>query len=170
MPPKTSSSAGAKANKSNKEASEAISRYISQKPDFDKLVKEAKENPGRPRTETRQTEYSQKVKEAVKEVLEERRAQAEQRSKTAEMPHHPKDNESEPGKDNIITREAAVANACVSKDPTKKISQETEPSNTKDKAKWEHHKANPGPVMAENLGQPASKDELRKRAEELNKK
>jgi hypothetical protein len=37
-------------------------------------------------------------------------------------------------------------------------------------ASLEHHKATPGPVMAENLGEPASKDELRKRAEELNKK
>jgi hypothetical protein len=27
-----------------------------------------------------------------------------------------------------------------------------------------------GPVMAENIGKPASKEELRKRAEELNKK
>lgn len=35
-------------------------------------------------------------------------------------------------------------------------------------ASMEHHKANPGPVMAENLGEPASKDELKKRAEELN--
>ncbi|KAF2655803.1 hypothetical protein K491DRAFT_692593 [Lophiostoma macrostomum CBS 122681] len=31
------------------------------------------------------------------------------------------------------------------------------------------HKANPGPVVAENIGEPASKEELRKRAEELNK-
>ncbi|KAF2719449.1 hypothetical protein K431DRAFT_112057 [Polychaeton citri CBS 116435] len=36
----------------------------------------------------------------------------------------------------------------------------------------EHHKAhagNLGPVIAENLGEPASKDELKKRSEELNK-
>jgi hypothetical protein len=32
------------------------------------------------------------------------------------------------------------------------------------------HKANLGPVMAENLGEPARKEELKKRAEELNKK
>jgi len=30
------------------------------------------------------------------------------------------------------------------------------------------HKANPGPVMAENIGKPADKEELRKRAQELN--
>jgi hypothetical protein len=34
----------------------------------------------------------------------------------------------------------------------------------------EHHKANPGPVIAQNIGEPASKEELKKRAEELNKK
>ena len=32
------------------------------------------------------------------------------------------------------------------------------------------HKANPGPVIAENIGEPASKEELKKRAAELNKK
>lgn len=37
-------------------------------------------------------------------------------------------------------------------------------------ASAEHHQANPGPVMAENLPEPASKEELKKRAEELNKK
>ncbi|KAF2689316.1 hypothetical protein K458DRAFT_290768 [Lentithecium fluviatile CBS 122367] len=31
------------------------------------------------------------------------------------------------------------------------------------------HKANLGPVKAENIGEPASKEELKKRAEELNK-
>jgi len=31
------------------------------------------------------------------------------------------------------------------------------------------HKANPGPVQAENLGEPESKENLKKRAEELNK-
>ncbi|KXS96050.1 hypothetical protein AC578_2287 [Pseudocercospora eumusae] len=38
-----------------------------------------------------------------------------------------------------------------------------------DKASSQHHQANLGPVMAENLGEPASKEELKKRAEELNK-
>ncbi|KAF2810210.1 uncharacterized protein BDZ99DRAFT_387820 [Mytilinidion resinicola] len=30
------------------------------------------------------------------------------------------------------------------------------------------HKANPGPVIAENIGKPESKEALKKRAEELN--
>ncbi|KAL5420729.1 hypothetical protein PMIN04_006220 [Paraphaeosphaeria minitans] len=31
------------------------------------------------------------------------------------------------------------------------------------------HKGAPGPVQSENIGEPASKEELKKRAEELNK-
>ncbi|KAL9535170.1 hypothetical protein SMMN14_01327 [Sphaerulina musiva] len=37
-------------------------------------------------------------------------------------------------------------------------------------ATLEDHLANPGPVIAENLGEPASKEELKKRMEELNQK
>lgn len=61
-------------------------------------------------------------------------------------------------------------------DITDQVAKESKDSNASDhpihtgeKAKAEHHQANPGPVMAENLGQPASKEELKKRAEELNK-
>lgn len=37
-------------------------------------------------------------------------------------------------------------------------------------ATLDNHLANPGPVIAENLGEPASKEELKKRMEELNQK
>ncbi|KAI9711522.1 MAG: hypothetical protein M1820_002086 [Bogoriella megaspora] len=37
------------------------------------------------------------------------------------------------------------------------------------KASYEHHKANPGPVIPENLPEKAGKDEVKKKAEELNK-
>jgi len=37
------------------------------------------------------------------------------------------------------------------------------------KASAMDHKAHPGPVMSDNLGKPAGREELRKRAEELNK-
>lgn len=76
MPPKTS---GSKPNKSTinseKEASEAINQYLAQKPDFEKLIREAKESSSRSLTETRQTEYNKKVKAAVKEVYIERQNQ-----------------------------------------------------------------------------------------------
>ena len=75
MPPKTPASKTSKPNSSNKQAGEAINQYLSQKPDFDKLIQEAKESSGRSFTETRQTEYNKKVKEAVKEVFEERQKQ-----------------------------------------------------------------------------------------------
>ena len=47
-----------------------------------------------------------------------------------------------------------------------------EPNNTASSGGTAHsnaHKANPGPVRADNLPEPASKEELKKRAEELNK-
>lgn len=77
MPSKTSASKTGKSNNSNKEAEEAIKLYLSQKPDFDKLIKEAKESSDGSTTERKQTEYNRKVKEAAREVLEERRKQAE---------------------------------------------------------------------------------------------
>ncbi|KAK3627233.1 hypothetical protein LTR56_019333 [Elasticomyces elasticus] len=40
----------------------------------------------------------------------------------------------------------------------------------KSAASSDPHKANLGPVMAQNLGEPASKEELKKRSDELNKK
>ncbi|KAF2458230.1 hypothetical protein BDY21DRAFT_371102 [Lineolata rhizophorae] len=38
------------------------------------------------------------------------------------------------------------------------------------KAKPEHHQAHPGPVMGQDIGEPASKEGLKKRDEELNEK
>lgn len=37
------------------------------------------------------------------------------------------------------------------------------------KASAQDHQANLGPVIAQDIGEPASKEELKKRAEELNK-
>jgi len=72
MPPKTSVSAKGP----SKQELDAINTYLSQKPDFDKLVQEAKQNPSK-QTEKQQTEYDRKLNEAVKHSLEEaRQAQA----------------------------------------------------------------------------------------------
>lgn len=60
-------------------------------------------------------------------------------------------------------------------DLTDQVAKESKDSTASDhplhdeKAKAEHHQANPGPVIAENLGQPTSKEENRKKAEEMNK-
>lgn len=58
-------------------------------------------------------------------------------------------------------------------DLTDQVAKESKDSNASDHplhAKMEDHHATPGPVMAENLGDKASKEELKKRSEELNKK
>lgn len=61
-------------------------------------------------------------------------------------------------------------------DLTDKVAQESKdstasdhPLHTGDKAKAEHHHANPGPVISQDIGQATSKEENKKRAEELNK-
>ena len=91
MPPKPSSSKAAKHQSSNKGALDAINAYLSQKPDLDQLIREAKENPRWSLPEKRQTEYDLKIKEAVREVLIERSKQAEGTGQTITMPSHPKD-------------------------------------------------------------------------------
>ncbi|KAF2237940.1 hypothetical protein EV356DRAFT_529845 [Viridothelium virens] len=48
-------------------------------------------------------------------------------------------------------------------------SKDTKDKGEQTKATAEHHQANPGPVVAENLPDKASKEELKKKAEELNK-
>ena len=42
-------------------------------------------------------------------------------------------------------------------------------SETKGVAAAEHHQANPGPAISQNLGEATSKEENRKKAEEMNK-
>ena len=75
----------------------AINAYLSQKPDFEKLVREARENPRRPPNSGVQTEYDRKVKEAVREVFEERRREAEAGKQSVDMPVHPKEEEAPSG-------------------------------------------------------------------------
>ncbi len=62
-------------------------------------------------------------------------------------------------------------------DLTDKVAQESadssaslHPIHSPDKATIEHHKANPGPVISQNMPEAESRDDLKKRAEELNKK
>ena len=101
MPPKPSSSKTAKSQVSNKEALDAINTYLLRKPDLDKLIREAKENPRQSFPEKGQTEYDLKIKEAVKEVLEERSKQAEGRGQPIQMPSLPKDKDAGSSKKSI---------------------------------------------------------------------
>ena len=94
MPPKASSSSKTtKPQAPTKEALEAINTYLSQKPDFEKLIKEAKENPWRAPNSKTGTEYDTKIKEAVRKVLEERQKEAEAKALKVSMPVHPKEEE-----------------------------------------------------------------------------
>lgn len=84
MPPKNPPTKASKSNNSEKQAVEAINQYLSQKPDIDKLIRDAKESSSRSFTEKRQTDYNRKVKEAVKEVLEERQKQGKAKASILE--------------------------------------------------------------------------------------
>ena len=72
MPPKTPVSSKGP----SKQELDAINTYLYRKPDFDKLIHEAKQNPPK-RLEEKETDYDRKLNEAVKQSLEEaRQAQA----------------------------------------------------------------------------------------------
>lgn len=98
MPPKTAPKT-VKFRTSDKEALELVDAYFAKKPDLEKLIKDAREGSGRSFTEKRQTDYDRKVKEAVREVLEERRKRVEDKNQSMGMPSHPKDNDASSGKD-----------------------------------------------------------------------
>lgn len=69
MPPKPSASSTQKPKGPSKQELEAINAYLTQKPDFDKLIAETKANP-QPAPERKLSEYERKVKEAVKASVE----------------------------------------------------------------------------------------------------
>ncbi|GAB7363199.1 hypothetical protein MBLNU230_g3481t1 [Neophaeotheca triangularis] len=84
------------------------------------------------------------------------------------MPAHPKEENTAGNITDQIAKESADSNAS-----SHALHDEANDKATSGGlAKAEHHAANPGPVMAESVGQQpvAGKEELRKRAEELNKK
>ncbi|KXT08617.1 hypothetical protein AC579_4463 [Pseudocercospora musae] len=149
MPPKhlSDSKDNKKAAVSNKQELDAIQVYLSHKPNFEELRKSG-HGADPDSVQGRSTEYDLKLKEAVSQVIAESKGQAAAR--TFDMPVVPGDND---------------------KEMKEKLAQGKAEAEAKkaDKASSQHHNANLGPVMAENLGEPASKEELKKRAEELNK-
>lgn len=92
MPPKNSSSNNStiKPSGPTKEQLKAINQYLAHKPDFDKLIAEAKAN-SHSSTEPYRSEYDKILRAAVKETLDERRAEAT--AWTANMPVNPKEEE-----------------------------------------------------------------------------
>ncbi|KAM0722472.1 hypothetical protein Q7P37_001913 [Cladosporium fusiforme] len=81
------------------------------------------------------------------------------------MPVLPKEEEATGNITDQVAKESSDSNA--SSHPLHQTDNKTTSGGT---ATFEHHQANPGPVIADNLGEPASKEDLKKRSEELNKK
>lgn len=70
MPPKQSTLSSFKPTK---QELDAINKYLSQKPDFDKLIAEAKADPVKPTATEPETDYNRQISTAVKDSLAERR-------------------------------------------------------------------------------------------------
>ncbi|KAL1304826.1 hypothetical protein AAFC00_003753 [Neodothiora populina] len=82
------------------------------------------------------------------------------------MPAHPKEETATGSITDQVAKESSSSNA--SSHPLHDVDNEVT-SGGSAKATAQDHKATPGIQIAENLGEPASKEELKKRAEELNK-
>ncbi|KAK8212845.1 hypothetical protein M8818_003010 [Zalaria obscura] len=80
------------------------------------------------------------------------------------MPVHQKEEETTGSITDQVAKESSDSNAS-----THPMHQADTKATSGGKATIEDHKGTPGPVMAEGLGEPASKDDLKKRAAELNK-
>lgn len=90
MPPKSSSKQQQqpKIARPTKHEVEAVQRYLAQKPDFEKLIEEAKQSPkSSPAAKREETEYERKTREAVS-ALHKGKANA-----SVTMPVHPKEEE-----------------------------------------------------------------------------
>ncbi|KAL1589922.1 hypothetical protein WHR41_00994 [Cladosporium halotolerans] len=85
--------------------------------------------------------------------------------KPATMPVHPKEEEATGNLTDQVAKESSNSNAS-----SHSLHDADTKATSGGAATFDHHKANPGPVIADNLGEPASKEELKKRSEELNKK
>ena len=80
------------------------------------------------------------------------------------MPVHPAEENAGGSITDKVAKESSDSNAS-----TAKLHDEPNEATSGGGAHAEAHKANPGPVHADNLPTPASKEDLKKRAEELNK-
>ncbi|KAK3113765.1 hypothetical protein LTR53_008630 [Teratosphaeriaceae sp. CCFEE 6253] len=115
---------------------DAITAYLAQKPDFNKLITEVDIHPSKRGSATA---YDDQIQRAVADSI-------------GAAPSH------------------AGVNELQQPDSVKDYKSSAQQAADKMVASADDHKAAPGPVMAQNLGEPASKEELKKRAEELNKK
>ena len=96
MPPKAKSlNKAQKPQGPTKEELEAINNYLRQKPDFENLIREAKANTHSPAKKV-ETDYDRKLREAVKQVYEQRsKDAAENKKQGINMPVLPKEDGSD---------------------------------------------------------------------------
>ncbi|KAJ9635495.1 hypothetical protein H2201_003154 [Coniosporium apollinis] len=80
------------------------------------------------------------------------------------MPVHPSEEVAEGNLTDLVAKQSSDSTAS-----THPMHQEDTGATSGGKASAMDHKANPGPVIAENLGEPESKEALRDRAKALNK-
>ncbi|KAF2198763.1 hypothetical protein GQ43DRAFT_434004 [Delitschia confertaspora ATCC 74209] len=148
-----------------------IDDYYNQKPNFSEFLKPFDDPEKKsPTTESERENLQQPQKESYaylggKEVLESRRIP------DAKMPVHPaEENASGSITDQVAkdSKDSTASSAPLHDVDTGATSGGSEGASGDLYASA--HKGNPGPVIAENIGEPASKEELKKRAEELNKK
>ncbi|KAF1358889.1 hypothetical protein EJ07DRAFT_122083 [Lizonia empirigonia] len=83
------------------------------------------------------------------------------------MPVHPAEETTSGSITDQVAKDSKDSNA--STHPLHRYSEEENQATSGGSVAANAHKANPGPVHADNLPEPASKAELKKRAEELNK-
>ncbi|KAF2873285.1 hypothetical protein BDV95DRAFT_605845 [Massariosphaeria phaeospora] len=89
----------------------------------------------------------------------------QKRKKIPDMPVHPaEENVSSGSITDQVAKESSDSTAS-----TAPMHQEDNKVTSGGSVSANAHKANPGPVMAQDIGKPASKEELKKRVEELNK-
>ncbi|KAF2800730.1 hypothetical protein K505DRAFT_370051 [Melanomma pulvis-pyrius CBS 109.77] len=160
-----------------------IDDYYKKKPNFTQYIrdpspasKEEKDTPSTAEPQSteeliKQRRENLKVRKTKEEVQREfyfgissedararRSAQEKKESKETTMPVHPKEEETTGG--NITDQVAKESDHSTASD---------HPIHDEAAHAQQAHKGNPGPVSVADIGKPASKEELKKRAEELNK-
>ncbi|KAK0938139.1 hypothetical protein LTR48_000136 [Friedmanniomyces endolithicus] len=135
---------------------EAIRKYLAQKPDFESLIAEAKQHTSQNQNGNA-TEDNHKGNPVYADSTESAKLAVKAREnglQTATMSDIPKqDGSAQPHHPEAV----------------KDFKSSAQQAAEKQVASTDDHRGNLGPVMATNIGEPASKEELRKRAEELNK-
>ncbi|KAF2466012.1 uncharacterized protein BDR25DRAFT_306463 [Lindgomyces ingoldianus] len=154
-----------------------IAEYHEKKPNFPQLFQDSPPDPPEktklepaPKQKQSYEEYLKQSVEKLKSHKEERDLRLlipgarRQKSHPVAMPHHPAEENATGNITDQVAKDASDSTAS-----THPHHQVDAGATSGGSIGAQAHKANPGPVMAEDIGKPASKEELKKRAEELNK-